>query len=126
MIEVLLRIDEMKIIPRVWPLDDHYEKITSVVEITIAYRWLELLPVLFDPVIQINRRLHPGRDAGLSRLYLRSSEISDETEYFVPRKASTNGRDFGQLAVSRHLISGMDWAIAGFATAVDAAAKLAT
>src|SRR3954462_3200528 len=33
--------------------------------------------------------------------------------------------DFGQLAVSRHLISGMDWATAGAATADAATPKLA-
>src|SRR6266704_4528152 len=58
LVKVLLRINEMKIVPRVWPLDDHHEKITSVIEITIAYGWFEFVGVLFDPFFQINRRLH--------------------------------------------------------------------
>ena len=62
LIEIFLRIDEMKIIPRVWPLDDHHEKIAPIVEITIAYRRFEFVAILFDPILQINRRLHSGHD----------------------------------------------------------------
>ena len=60
LVEVLLRIDQMKIIPRVRPLDDHHEKIPPVVEITIAYWRFELFAILFNPILQINRRLHSG------------------------------------------------------------------
>ena len=58
LVKVLLRIDEMKIVPRVWPLDDHHEKIPAIVEITIAHRRLKFVGVLLDPFFQINRRLH--------------------------------------------------------------------
>ena len=46
LVKVLLRIDEMKIVPRVWPLDDHHEKIPAIVEITIAHRRLKFVGVL--------------------------------------------------------------------------------
>src|SRR5206468_7707793 len=37
LVEVLFRIDEMKIVPRIRPLDDHHEKIPSIVQIPIAH-----------------------------------------------------------------------------------------
>ncbi len=58
LIEVLLRIDEMKIVPRVRPLDDHHKKIPSIIKITIAYWRLKFVGVLFDPFFQVNGRLH--------------------------------------------------------------------
>ena len=60
LIEILLRIDEMKIVPRIRPLDNHNEKIAPVVQVTIAHRRLEFFPVLLDPVFEINRRSHSG------------------------------------------------------------------
>src|SRR5207245_2369774 len=60
LVEILFRIDQMKVIPRVGTLNDHHEKVASVIKITVAHRRLELFPVLFDPVFQINRRLHSG------------------------------------------------------------------
>src|SRR5437870_3323773 len=58
LVKVLLRINEMKIIPRVRSLDDHHEKIPSVVQITVAHRRLKFVSVFFDPVFQVNGRLH--------------------------------------------------------------------
>src|SRR4029077_2584213 len=69
LVKVLLRIDKMKIIPRVWPLDDHHEKIPAIVKITIAHRRLKFVGVLFDPVLQVNRRLHSGH--GKERIWPR-------------------------------------------------------
>jgi len=51
LVEILLGIDQMKIVPRVWPLDNHDEKVTPVVKIAVAHRRFELFPVLFDPVL---------------------------------------------------------------------------
>ena len=65
LVEVLFRIDEVKIIPRVRALDHHDEKVAPVIEITVAHRRLELFSILFDPVVQINRRLHGGLVRGL-------------------------------------------------------------
>jgi hypothetical protein len=48
----------VKIIPRIRTFDDHHEEITPVIEITIAYRRFEFIGVLFDPILQIDRRLH--------------------------------------------------------------------
>jgi len=69
LVKVLLRIDEMKIVPRVWPLDDHHEKIPAIVEITIAHRRLKFVGVFFDPILQVNRRLHGGH--GKERIWPR-------------------------------------------------------
>src|SRR5207248_4754930 len=49
LVEIFLRIDQMKIIPRIWSLDDHDKKIPSIVKVTIAHRRLELFSVFFDP-----------------------------------------------------------------------------
>src|SRR6266516_3360749 len=48
LVEILFRIDQMKVIPRVGTLNDHHEKIASVIKITVANWWLELFSVLFD------------------------------------------------------------------------------
>ena len=58
LVEILLRIDEVKIVPRVRALDHHDEEIAPVVEIAVAHRRLEFVAVFFDPVLQIDRRLH--------------------------------------------------------------------
>jgi hypothetical protein len=48
----------VKIVPRVRPDDDHDEKVPAVVEVAIADRRLEEVPVFFDPLRQIDRRQH--------------------------------------------------------------------
>ena len=48
----------MKIISRVWPLDDHHEKIPSVVKIAVADGRFEFVGFIIDPFFQINRRFH--------------------------------------------------------------------
>ena len=58
LVEILFRIDEMKIVPRIRALDDHHEKVAPVIKILIAHRRFKLFPVLLDPFVQINRRLH--------------------------------------------------------------------
>src|SRR6266496_3894669 len=60
LIEVLFRISEMKIVPRVGAFDDHHKKITAVIKIPVAYRRLKFLGVLFDPFLYINWRFHVG------------------------------------------------------------------
>src|SRR5437773_7999619 len=69
LVKVLFRIDKMKIIPRVWPLDDHHEKIPAIVKITIAHRRLKFVGVFFNPVLQVNRRLDSGH--GKERIWPR-------------------------------------------------------
>src|SRR5207302_7790778 len=49
LVEIFFGIDQVKIVPCVWAGDDHYEKIAAIVEITVADRRLEQMPVLFDP-----------------------------------------------------------------------------
>src|SRR6476660_3620518 len=58
LIEVLFRINEMKIVPRVGAFDDHYKKIPAVIKIPVAYWRLKFLSILFNPLLYINRRLH--------------------------------------------------------------------
>src|SRR5262249_15162078 len=60
LIEVLLRINEMEIVPRVGALDDHHKKITAVIKIPVAHRRFKFLGVLFDPLLYINWRMHSG------------------------------------------------------------------
>ena len=49
LVKVLLRIHQMKIVPRVRSLDDHYKEIASVVQILIAHWRLKFVRVLVDP-----------------------------------------------------------------------------
>ena len=58
LIEVLLRINEMKIIPGVWAFDDHDEKIAAIIEIAIADGRLKQFAVCFDPLVDIDWRQH--------------------------------------------------------------------
>ena len=50
LIKIFLRIDLVKIVPRVRALDHHDEKIAAVVEVLIAHRRFEFVAVFFDPV----------------------------------------------------------------------------
>jgi len=60
LIEILFRIDQMKIVPRVGAFDDHHEKISAIIKIPVAYWRLEFLSILFNPLLNVNRRLHSG------------------------------------------------------------------
>jgi hypothetical protein len=51
LIEILLRIDNMKIVARVWTRDHHDEKITSVIKVTIAHRGFEEVAIFFNPPV---------------------------------------------------------------------------
>src|SRR6266481_420079 len=50
LVEILLRVDEMKIVPGIRALDHHHKKIAPVVKITVADRRFKSFPVLFDPL----------------------------------------------------------------------------
>ncbi len=80
----------MKIVPRVRALDHHDEKVATIIKITVAHRRLEQVGVLFDPVVQINRRLHRGRGAGRRRFWFGISNGSDNAAYLRRRAASTS------------------------------------
>ena len=41
LVKIFFRIDEMKIIPRVWPFDHHHEEIAAIIKIAVAHRRLE-------------------------------------------------------------------------------------
>jgi hypothetical protein len=60
LVEVLFRINEVKIIPRVGPFNDHHKKIAAVVKIPVAYGRLKFVSILFNPLLYVNRRLHSG------------------------------------------------------------------
>ena len=89
LVKIFFRIDEMKIVPRVRALDHHHEKIAPIVKITVAHRRLEQVAVLFDPVLQIDRRLHGGRRRGFRQLWFGFSNGSDNAAYLRPPTAST-------------------------------------
>ena len=63
LVKIFFRIDEMKIVPRVWAFDDHDEKVAAVVEVTVTDRRLEQLAVCLDPLVEVDRRQHLGRRA---------------------------------------------------------------
>jgi hypothetical protein len=67
LVEVLFRINQMKIVSGVGAGDHHDEKVAAVIEITVTHRGLEKVAILFNPFIQINRSLHAGHGAGLRR-----------------------------------------------------------
>ena len=67
LVKVLFRIDQVKIVPGVWTLDHHHKKVAAVIKVTVAYRRFEFFAVLFDPSLEIDRRLHRGRVLGSSR-----------------------------------------------------------
>ena len=75
LVKVFLRIDEMKIVPRVRAFDDHHEKITAIIKITVAHRRFEFVAVLFDPIF-------PDQSA--------VAQSSWRTAYLV-RRAASNG-----------------------------------
>jgi hypothetical protein len=87
LVEIFFRIDEMKIVSRVWPFDNHHEKIATVVEIAVAHGRLEQMAIFFDPIIQINWRLHGRRTAALGRLWLVVSGCSDEASLFASARS---------------------------------------
>ena len=63
LIKIFFGVDLVKIVPGVWAFDHHHEKIAPVVEITIADRRFEFLPVFFDPIWQIDCRPNGRRGA---------------------------------------------------------------
>jgi hypothetical protein len=58
--KVFLRIDQVKVVSGVWPLDHHDEKVPAVVKVTVAHRGLEEMAVFLDPAFQIDGRLDGG------------------------------------------------------------------
>ena len=60
LVKILFRIDQVKIVSGVWTLNHHHKKIAPIIQVTIAHRRLKLFPILLDPLLEINRRLHRG------------------------------------------------------------------
>src|SRR4029077_13504385 len=58
LVEIFLRIDEMKIVPRIRTFDDHHEKIASVIQVTVAHWRLKFVGIFFNPLFQVNWWLH--------------------------------------------------------------------
>ena len=56
LIKIFLRIDEVKIVSSVRSLDDHDEKIATIVEVTITDRRLEEVAVRLNPRVNVDRR----------------------------------------------------------------------
>ena len=51
LIEILLRIDDVKIVSRIWTRDHHHEEIASIIQIAIAYWRLEEVTIFFNPIV---------------------------------------------------------------------------
>ena len=60
LVKILFRVDQMKIVPRVRTFDHHHEKIAAIIQVAVAHRWLEFVPVFLDPACQVDRGLHRG------------------------------------------------------------------
>src|SRR6516162_8683142 len=60
LIEILFRINQMEIVPRVGAFDNHDKKIAPIVKIPVTHRRFEFIGVLCDPLLYINWRLHSG------------------------------------------------------------------
>ena len=60
LVKIFLRIDEMKIVPRVRTFDHHHEKVAAIIQVAVAHWWLEFVPVFLDPACQVDRGLHRG------------------------------------------------------------------
>jgi hypothetical protein len=54
LIEKFFRIDLVKIVSRIRPLDDHDKEIAPIVQIAIAHRRFEKIAVLLDPAEEID------------------------------------------------------------------------
>ena len=65
LVEIFLRIDFVEIVTRIRTFDDHDKKIAAIVKIPIAHRRLEKMAVLFNPILQIDWRLHRRGGPGL-------------------------------------------------------------
>lgn len=84
--EKLLRINLMKIVSSVRAHDDHDKKIAAIVNVAIAHRRLEEMAVLFDPLVEVERRLHRrSQRAGLGSGGWRFSKWSDKRTIFRRR-----------------------------------------
>lgn len=78
----------MKIVPRVGTGDDHYEEIAPIIKITVAHWRLEEMTVLSNPLVEINRRLHGGRNAAPWRFwFFLISKRSDTASLFLSARS---------------------------------------
>jgi hypothetical protein len=60
LIEILFRINEVKIIPRVGAFYNHHKKIPAIVKVPVAYGRLKFVSIFFNPLLYVDRRLHSG------------------------------------------------------------------
>ena len=67
LIKILFRIDQVKIVPRVWSFNHHHEEVAAIIEVLIADRRSEVLAVRLDPTAQMNGRLHDWTPGTLRR-----------------------------------------------------------
>ena len=67
LVKKFLRINLVEVVSRVRSLDDHDEEVAPVIKIAVADRRLEEMTVLFDPLVQVEGRLHRGGGGGRGR-----------------------------------------------------------
>jgi hypothetical protein len=92
LIKIFFRIDEMEIVSGIGTLDDHHEKIPAIVKITVADRRLKQVAVLLDPIVDVDRREHPGGGAAPNSLRWRKRGSSDDRAYLFGGVPSTASR----------------------------------
>src|SRR6266513_806338 len=88
LVKILFRIDQVKIVPSVRTLNHHHKKIAPIIQVTITHWRLKLFPILLDPLLEINRRLHRGCVLVNGRWCCRFSNRSHQSSVFHRRAAS--------------------------------------
>ena len=58
LVEVLLGVALVEVVAGVGPANDHDEEVLAKVEVLVAHRWLELISVLLDPLLDVDWREH--------------------------------------------------------------------
>jgi hypothetical protein len=97
LIEVLFRINEVKIIPRVGAFYDHHKKISAIVKVPVTYGRLKFVSILFNPLLYVNRRLHSGhRHERISTRVKRQTRSVEPSLTALPRRLET--RRFSEAA----------------------------
>src|SRR5439155_27308601 len=88
LVKIFFRIDQVKIISGIRTLDHHHKKIAPIIEVTIAHRRPKLFAIPFDPLLEVDRRLHGGRVLANRRWCCLLSNRGHQPSVFHPRAAS--------------------------------------
>jgi hypothetical protein len=99
LIEILFRINEVKVIPRIGAFYDHHKKISAIVKVPVAYGRLKFVSILFNPLLYVNRRLHSGHShERISPRVKRQTRSVEPSLTALPRRLET--RQFSEAAAN--------------------------